>query len=242
MKYAKKFWENYLSHILPSWAVLPLAAVLVANGIAYYGSRLLADHRFHHDLTTSLDNKIPLIPGFVWIYILAFVFWIINYILAAKRGKDMFYRFIATDLTVHLICFLVFVIFPTTNVRPEIAGNSLSEKMLSFIYAMDGGSKPFNLFPSIHCYVSWLCYRGLKGAKEIPRWYQKASGVMACLVIVSTQVLKQHYLWDAVAAVALVEAAWYFYRIPSRVQVFRGFFERLPEKKSRRKWENLREE
>jgi hypothetical protein len=67
MKYAKKFWENYLSHVLPSWAVLPLAAVLVANGIAYYGSRLLADHRFHHDLTSSLDNKIAVIPGFVWI-------------------------------------------------------------------------------------------------------------------------------------------------------------------------------
>jgi membrane-associated phospholipid phosphatase len=182
-----------------------------------------------------------LLPGFVWIYLLAFVFWGVSYILVAQRGKDMFYRFTATDLTVHLLCFLIFVILPTTNVRPEITGNSLSERMLRLIYKLDGGSEPFNLFPSIHCYVSWLSYRGLKGAKEIPAWYQKGALVMALLVIISTQVLKQHYLIDAVAAVTMVEVAWRFYARGNHYVVFKNFFEKLYNRKNRTVWEKLRE-
>ena len=27
------------------------------------------------------------------------------------------------DLTVHITCFIIFLVLPTTNVRPEIAGN-----------------------------------------------------------------------------------------------------------------------
>ena len=101
------------------------------------------------------------------------------------------------------------------------------EKMLQFIYNMDGGTSPSNLFPSIHCYVSWLCYRGLNGAKEIPKWYQNFSLVFAVLVIISTQVLKQHYVVDAVAGIALVEIAWRFYNKKSRYQRMQHFFEKL---------------
>ncbi len=54
----------------------------------------------------------------------------------------------------------------------------ISEKILGIVYAMDGGVHPSNLFPSIHCYVSWMCYRGLKGAREIPVWYQRFSFVI----------------------------------------------------------------
>ena len=133
----------------------------------------------------------------------------------------------ATDLTVHLACFILFLLVPTTNVRPELAGSTIAEKMLQFIYNMDGGTSPSNLFPSIHCYASWLCYRGLNGAKEIPKWYQNFSLVFAVLVIISTQVLKQHYVVDAVAGIALVEIAWRFYNKKSRYQRMQNFFEKL---------------
>ena len=87
----------------------------------------------------------PLIPQFIWIYILAFPFWAVNYILAAQRGKDGFYRFVATDLTVHITCFIIFLVLPTTNVRPEIAGTTWSQQMLKFVYLMDGGNSPSNV-------------------------------------------------------------------------------------------------
>ena len=173
----------------------------------------------------------PLIPEFIWVYLLAFPFWAANYILAAQRGKKIFYRFVATDLTVHLACFMVFLLIPTTNIRPQVDGNTLSEVVLNLMYAWDGGAHPSNLLPSIHCYVSWLCWRGLKGAEEIPVWYQRFSLVFAVLIIISTQTLKQHYFIDAVAGVALVELAWNFYKKEERSLPVRNFFEKLTNKK-----------
>lgn len=219
------FWEK----IIPAWAIMPLLSILIVNGLVYWGSGLLTENRIHYDFTTALDRAVPLIPEFVWIYILAFPFWAVSYILAARRGKDWFYRFVATDLTIHALCFVIFILVPTTNIRPEIAGDSFSEVILKLIYALDGGKSPSNLFPSIHCYVSWLCWRGLKGAGEIPRGYQIFSLFAASLVIISTQVLKQHYLADAIGAIALVELWWRFYAKGNRHHWVVRIFERKKE-------------
>ena len=154
----KKKFEDFIKKYLPGWAILPLVTIVVLNCLIYWGSDQLTSGRYHYDFTGTLDRMVPLVPAFIWIYILAFPFWAVNYILAAQRGKDQFYRFVATDLTIHLACFVIFLILPTTNVRPEITGNSWSEQMLQFVYAMDGGNSPSNLFPSIHCYVSWLSW------------------------------------------------------------------------------------
>lgn len=210
---------------IPVWEILPLLYILAVNCLVYWGSGVLTADRYHFDFTFAFDRSVPLIPEFVWIYILAFPFWAVNYILAARRGKKSFYRFVATDLLVHITCFIVFMAVPTTNIRPVIAGDTLSERALSLVYTMDGGNMPSNLLPSIHCYVSWLCWRGLKGAREIPAWYQRFSLVFAVLIIISTQVLKQHYIVDAIAAVILVEAAWRFFAKESRYQKIMNIFE-----------------
>jgi membrane-associated phospholipid phosphatase len=215
---------------IPRWSVLPLLTILAANCLIYWGSSMLTSGRYHYDFTTAIDRAVPLCASFIWIYVLAFPFWGVNYILAAQKGKDAFYRFVAVDLTVHAACFLLFILIPTTNVRPEIMGNTLSEKLLRLIYALDGGSTPSNLFPSIHCYVSWLCWRGIRGADTIPGWYQKFSFVFAVLVIISTQVLKQHYLVDAVSGVLLVELAWRFFQKGSHHQKLAAFFEKWNDK------------
>ena len=204
--------KNFLVKWLPSYALTPLICIFLLNTFVYSGTALLTKHRFHHDLTMSVDRMVPLLPGFVWIYLLAFPFWVIGYILVIQRGKDMFMRFVATDITIHLICMAIFLLLPTTNIRPVVTGSGFSEKILALVYALDGKGHPSNLFPSIHCFVSWLCWRGIKGCREIPRWYQRFSLVFAVLVIISTQVLKQHYLVDAVMAVLLVEVVWHFYQ------------------------------
>ena len=109
-------------------------------------------------------------------------------------------------------------------------------RCLKFVYLMDGGNSPSNLFPSIHCYVSWLSWRGVSKSENIPKWYQHFSLTFAILIIISTQVLKQHYLVDAIAGVALVELAWRFYSKGNRHEIFRHFFEKISEACSR--WVN----
>lgn len=211
---------------LPAWEILPLLSILAVNCVVYWGSGILTEGRYHFDFTGSFDRAVPLIPEFIWIYILAFPFWAVNYILAAQRGKDGFYRFVATDLMVHTACFILFLLIPTTNVRPEITGNSLSEWALRILYTLDGGASPSNLFPSIHCYVSWMCVKSVWGNRRIPGWYQKFSLVFALLIVISTQVLKQHYLVDAIAGIVLAELAWRFFQKGNRHGKLMDFFEK----------------
>lgn len=215
---------------LPVWVILPLLSILAMNSLVYWGSNVMTMGRYHFDFTTDFDRAVPLIPQFIWIYMLAFVFWAVNYVLAAQRGKDGFYRFVATDLTVHLACFVVFLLVPTTNIRPEIAGDTISQKVLQLIYMMDGGNSPSNLLPSIHCYVSWMSWRSVHKRKEIPSWYQKFSFVFAVFIIISTQVLKQHYIVDAIAGILLVELVWRFYEKGNHHQKLMQFFEKCNHK------------
>lgn len=230
MRILEKRRKLSFAEFLPKWAILPLLSIFFLNCLIYWGSGVLTAEKYHYDFTMELDRAVPLLPWFVWIYVLAFPFWAFNYILSARKGKDAFYRFVATDLTVHVTCFVLFLLVPTTNVRPEITGNSLSEELLKLIYLLDGGKNPSNLFPSIHCYVSWLCWRGLKDSEKIPKWYRNFSLVFAILIIISTQVLKQHYLVDAVAGIVLVEGAWRFFQKGNRHKRIKEFFEKINRK------------
>ena len=202
--------------------------ILAVNMVVYFGGGRLTQSWRHYDLTLAFDRMVPLIPEFIWIYLLpSYLFWGICYILSAQNGKDYFYRFVACDLTIHMICLVFFLLLPTTNVRPEIAGNTLSERMLLMTYQTDGGDLPSCLFPSIHCYVSWLSFRVVREIRTLPRWASPVSCVMAVLIIVSTQVLKQHYIVDAIAGVALVEIFWRFYRKGERHRGVERFFEKI---------------
>jgi hypothetical protein len=53
---------------------------------------------------------------------------------------------------------------------------------MSFLYSVDTAS---NLFPSIHCLVSWFCFIGIRGNQKIPLWYRAFSFVAAILVFIS---------------------------------------------------------
>ena len=101
--------RDLLNRYIPLWSIVPLVTIMAVNCLIYWGSSALTAGRYHFDFTMAFDREVPLLPVFVWFYILAFPFWAVGYLLAARRGKDMFYRFVATDLTIHFICFICFI-------------------------------------------------------------------------------------------------------------------------------------
>lgn len=171
------------------------------NAFVYWITQLMMADAFHYDFTLPIDRKIPVIPWWVSIYILSYAFWAINYILIARQNKRSCYRLVFADYFSKMVCGIFFVIIPTTNVRPELIGGGFWELMLKFIYTMDS---PTNLFPSIHCLVSWICAIGLRGTK-VSNGYKAFSYIFAIAVCVSTQLTKQHYIVDAFGGIALAE-------------------------------------
>lgn len=65
--------KNILEKILPSYSYIPLAAMLVFNFIAYFGTRLFTTDMTHYSMYTVIDDAIPFCPAFISIYILAYV-------------------------------------------------------------------------------------------------------------------------------------------------------------------------
>ena len=211
-----KLYLKSISKWIPKYGLLSLIACFIVNIFVYSGAHQVMKNAYHYDLTSNFDLKIPFVKEWIVIYITCYVFWTINYLLISREGKEKWFRFATADLIAKLICGAFFIILPTTNIRPSVPGNDLFSWLVRFIYQMD---PPTNLFPSIHCLVSWFCFIGIRKSKKIPLWYKVFSCIFAILVCVSTQLTKQHYLID-IAGGVLIASICYF--VMSHTQIYRG--------------------
>ncbi len=201
--------------VIPRYAALSLAVALAWNGVIYQGAILLRRGDTMWDMTTWLEQVIPFQPVWIIVYFGCFLFWGANYILISRRGKEEWFRFLWADLCAELVCGLFFILMPTTNVRPEVLGTDLASQLVVLLYQVD---PPQNLFPSIHCMVSWFCFIGVRSDRRIPLWYRGFNCVFALAVCASTLFLKQHCVPDVFAGVLLAEAT---YAIAQRTECYR---------------------
>lgn len=78
---------------------------LLWNSLAYNGARWIASGRYHYNIETVLDERIPFIPWTLVIYFGCYLFWGINYILIARQEKESVYRFFTADAISRIVCF-----------------------------------------------------------------------------------------------------------------------------------------
>lgn len=195
----------YLNKILPAYGVFPLVFSFIFNSLVYAGARMIAGGWHHYNIESSLDVRLPFIPQFLIVYFGCYIFWIINYILAARQDRKKVYQFFTADFISRCICFIIFLVFPTTNTRPVITGGGFWNQAIMWLYSIDAAD---NLFPSIHCLVSWFCYLGVRKQKGIPMWYKLVSLTLAVLVFISTLATKQHVIVDVIAGIALAQVCY----------------------------------
>ena len=189
--------------LVPNYARRPLLAILIFNFVAYYVPKLLEPYRTLHLLSTALDDALPRVPGFIYIYVLAYVQWIVAYLVIARDSEECCYRFAAAELLAKAAAMCILLIYPTTLDRPaaeEVTGPT--SWLLALIYRTD---TPTNLFPSLHCLASWFCFRYSLGLKRLPRWYGWAQGFFSLLVFASVLLVKQHVWPDIFGGIAVAE-------------------------------------
>ncbi len=219
----KDWMKKYVDPWIKLYSIIPLSAIFLWNALVYFGCAHLTQGWYHYDFTTNLDRAIPLMPEFIYIYLGCYLFWGINYILMGHLGKEYFYRFVAAEMPTRIVCGLFYLLMPTTNIRPEVIGTSGATLFLKILYQTD---LPTNLFPSIHCLVSWFCFIGIRGQKKVPKWYRIFSCVFAILVCISTQVTKQHYLIDVAGGIFLAEISYYLANHKNYFTKFMKVFEK----------------
>ena len=197
-----KTLRDRLLRVFPVYTRLPLLTVLLFNFVCYYIPKALESHQTLHVLSTALDDALPRIPAFIFIYVLAYVQWVVAYTIIARDSRTLCFRFVSGELLAKTVAMAILLLYPTTFVRPQVEVRDFTTWLMAAIYRAD---TPTNLFPSMHCLASWLCFRWSLGLRRMPRWYGWAQGVFSLLVFASVLLVKQHVWPDIVGGIAVAE-------------------------------------
>ncbi|MBR5049328.1 MAG: phosphatase PAP2 family protein [Erysipelotrichaceae bacterium] len=208
--------EKYKEMIrkIPRWGYIAGPVVLMLQ----YASYLLGELISHLTGTDSwafvckipaIDDKIPLIPAFIVIYVFSFAFWIVGYIIITLTPKRNYVNYLCTLALSCFICFLTFIFAPTYMDR--VAEGAIAQTyqpgffnwLLGFIYHFDGWETGRNLLPSLHCLASTVCYLFIRRQPDVPRGFQIYTLIVAILICASTVLTKQHYIIDVPTGVGL---------------------------------------
>ena len=216
--------ESGRTALFPAYARTPLALLAAAAVLAYYGTRLITPEFTHFDFTLPIDGRIPFVPAFAAVYVLAYVQWIAGYILIARESREACCEVLGGEIISKLICMALFIIIPTSMVRPEITSEDFFSRIMRFLYSIDA---PDNLFPSIHCLESMVCIHGALRMKRIGRWYLWLTLAFSALVFISTVLVKQHVILDIIAGIAVCEIGQCIARRADAGRIFEGIDARL---------------
>lgn len=101
--------KDYVLRWIPKYSIIPLITALVLNTLVYSGTMVLCKGLYHHDFTTAFDRMVPVIPEFTSIYLICYVFWVVNYIMTARISREHMYRFLTADYLSRIVCGIFFV-------------------------------------------------------------------------------------------------------------------------------------
>lgn len=123
--------KDYVLRWIPKYSIIPLITALVLNTLVYSGTMVLCKGLYHHDFTTAFDRMVPVIPEFTSIYLICYVFWVVNYIMTARISREHMYRFLTADYLSRIVCGISFCLFAnntgkTRNHRNRILGSGIT--------------------------------------------------------------------------------------------------------------------
>src|SRR5262245_4502553 len=165
------------------------------GGLGYPGANRLVGQGPHHSLALASDRAIPFLPPFVFIYDLVYVAPALSVFFMRDRA-ELYRALLAFGLN-SLICFPIFLVFPVGYPRLAPLPDTISGRVLAFVHVLD---QPVNCFPSHHvstAFTTWLAVRRQN------RSWGALFGLIAAGIAVSTLFVKQHYIVDVPAGIAV---------------------------------------
>jgi membrane-associated phospholipid phosphatase len=182
-----------------AWHCLGLVAVgYVAFALTYLPINALTEGRAARTLLLPGEAAIPLVPAFEFAYALAYV---LPLVIVWRRPDGARVVRLVRAFALTLVCAAaIFLLFPVTIERPALTGHSLAIRLIALEYR----DKPYNLFPSLHVALATLVALACGDARHFRWWLPAIVGLIA----VSTVLVKQHYIVDALAGLALATWAW----------------------------------
>lgn len=205
-----------LRRVLSAYAIPSYLIAVVMNFIAFYGTRAVFALMEKLGILTYYDLTIPWVdgffernaPGFRWFilfYVMYYVFWLGGYWILAGQERRFACSFLAAVILGQMVVTVIFLILPTSLDRPVLEEGDVRtfwDWLTRMIYEAD---PPNNLFPSLHCFNSWMVFRYTLKCPDLPKGYKLFCGLACPLICASTLFVRQHLFADFAGAVALAE-------------------------------------
>lgn len=154
-----------------------------------------------YSLVTDLDRAMPFLKIFVVPYLFWYIFLFFGLLYLCRLNRKGFYKTIVIYDLGLLLASLIYYLFQTTVPRPSLVEDDWLTNMVSFVYQMD---QPYNCFPSIHVFTTYLIMRSLQQYSKLPI-VKLVVHLIGISIILSTVLIKQHVILDVVASIILVE-------------------------------------
>jgi membrane-associated phospholipid phosphatase len=152
-------------------------------------------------LRTPLDDAIPVVPVFVIPYNSINLFVYATLILFLLFRTRIFQAACLTMIAAWVVSYGFYIFLQSEMIRPVLTGADKFTAMIREVYA---GDNPYNCFPSLHTSIStilaiyWF---------RVNRRLGILGAIWTALIVASTVLIKQHYLADLVAGLALAFAS-----------------------------------
>jgi len=156
------------------------------------------------DLTTPIDNALPLISWFMLFYLLAYILPLAAFLTA--ETKQELKLILKTFILMLLVASIIFLAFPVAIQHQEITTTDVFSRMLIFLRRQLDNQ--WNAFPSFHvasAFLTSLIIREKKSKYSIPIF------IIAFLIIISTLFTKQHLILDVLAGLILATGFYFYY-------------------------------
>ena len=161
-----------------------------------------------YNLLMTVDEKIPFIPSFIWIYHTLLPVTILTAILLFQR-RDIFLGSIFAFVFSSVILCAFYILLPSFYPRELfVDATTVSGWLIEITRSIDG---PHNTFPSGHVTFAWLLvfFANLSQYTQEHRWIKFVYFLWAILVSISTLTLKQHFVVDVASGIALAALSYY---------------------------------
>lgn len=172
--------------------------ILAAQAILYFGCEVLQHD--HKDVLRPVDDRIPLVPEFAYVYLhwfpLIAVFPLLLFFISARDYTVYQLSIIISNLTSTAI----YLLFPTRMER-HVPKDSPWRKLLRLIYFCD--FKGSNCSPSLHCTHCYIIMTAVCLCSAVTTGDRIFVLVLCAAIVVSTVMIKQHALRDVFTAIPL---------------------------------------
>jgi len=163
------------------------------------------------ELNTRVDDKIPFVPSWVWLYSGLYYPMIIGLVFSISSFQQFAY-IAANFLLLTFIQILFFTFYPiTTPARWRDFGKSSgkSQKFLKYVQSFDAAT---NCFPSMHVSVAMMTsLHMVNNGAALHQGIVAAIWSFPVLIAISCLLTKQHYIVDTIFGALLGTFVFWIY-------------------------------